>query len=134
MSDVYELYVPNVYVPEPTVMGEILQHLDLNGAVEHVPRMWSDMIIFDHHSRENLVEALLNIMVNNEQVEGSEFIQKFARIASDMYDRVRNQNENRKKKIKYAFSNTNSSVLMLIIFQHYWGLFGKNNDSGFEER
>lgn len=99
MEQVYNKYVPNIYVPEPSVMSEVIKHVDLNGAIEHVPRLWSDMIIFDHSSRQNLVEAILNVMINNEPEQGSEFTERFAYIAWDIHNRIRNQNDRRLKKI-----------------------------------
>lgn len=98
MTNVYDIFVPNIYVPEPSVMGELIKYVDLYGAIEHVPRIWSDMVIFDHNSRENLVNDLLDVMVTNEPDEGSELKERFAYIAWDMHSRIQTQNEKRLKK------------------------------------
>lgn len=100
MSDVYDILVPNIYVPEPSVMGEVIKYIDLNGSIHHIPRIWSDMIIFDHHSRENLVNSVLEAMVTNEPEEGSEMKEKFAYIAWDMHLRIRGLNMKRAKKLR----------------------------------
>ncbi|KAG8231248.1 hypothetical protein J437_LFUL005922 [Ladona fulva] len=61
----YNKLVPTVYIPEPVVMEEILKAIDLNGAIEYLPQMWSDIIIFDQTGRENLLTTLLDIMARN---------------------------------------------------------------------
>lgn len=96
MRDVYDKYVPHIYVPEPGVMGEILNIIDLSGLVEHVPRLWTDMTIFDHTNRENLLDLVLKIMVNNESPEHTS---QFGNIAWDIYNKIENQNENRTNKL-----------------------------------
>lgn len=99
MAEVYEKLVPNIYVPEPGVMAEVLKQVDLNGAVEYVPKLWSDMTIFDHTGRENLVEAILNIMVNNGSDTDSNLKERFSFIAWDIYTKIINQNEKKFNKI-----------------------------------
>lgn len=100
MTDVYDILVPNIYVPEPSVMGEVIKYIDLHGSIQHIPRIWSDMIIFDHHARENLVNSLLEVMVTNEPDEGSELKEKFAYIAWDMHLRIKVLNEKRVNKLR----------------------------------
>ncbi|CAH0552989.1 unnamed protein product [Brassicogethes aeneus] len=100
MRDIYEKYVPHIYVPEPGVMGEILKIVDINGAIEFIPKLWSDMTVFDHTNRENLLETVLDIMVNNE-IE-SELKENFSNIAWDIFNRIENQNENRTNKIMFT--------------------------------
>ncbi|XP_046385763.1 protein PTCD3 homolog, mitochondrial [Ischnura elegans] len=63
--EVYNKLVPNVYVPEPAVMEEVLKAVDLNGAYELLPQLWSDMIIFDHTSRDSLLTKMLDILARN---------------------------------------------------------------------
>ncbi|KAG5898592.1 hypothetical protein JTB14_016603 [Gonioctena quinquepunctata] len=102
MSQIYEVLVPNIYVPEPGVMNEILTQVDLNGAIEYIPKLWSDMIIFDHTSRENLIESITNIMVNNDPETGSALVERFSYIAWDIYSRIENQNEFRFNKLQFT--------------------------------
>ncbi|XP_017488818.1 PREDICTED: protein PTCD3 homolog, mitochondrial, partial [Rhagoletis zephyria] len=42
---IYDLLVPHVYIPEPGIMEEILKAIEIHGAVELMPRFWSDMVI-----------------------------------------------------------------------------------------
>lgn len=99
MLAVYEKLVPNIYVPEPGVMMEVLKQVDLNGAVEYVPKLWSDMTIFDHTGRENLIKSILKVMTNNGTDIESELREIFSCIAWDIYEKISKQNENRSNNI-----------------------------------
>lgn len=96
----YHLLVPNVYIPEPGIMADILEEVDLNGAVQYVSQLWSDMILFDHTDRENLLLALLHIMTNN-PAKDEEMTQEFARIAWEIWRKVEDQPEQRTNKLKW---------------------------------
>ncbi|KAJ8928157.1 hypothetical protein NQ314_019304 [Rhamnusium bicolor] len=100
ISEVYNKLVPNIYVPEPGVMNEVLNQVDLNGAIEYIPKLWSDMTIFDHTNRENLIDSILNIMVYNEPPTDPELRERFSYIGWDIYTKIENQNENRFNKLR----------------------------------
>lgn len=85
--ETYNMLVPNVYIPEPSVMEDILKCIDVNCAVGYLPQIWSHMIQFDHTGRENLLNLLLQIMVTNPP-ETPELVEKFTTIAWDMYKRL----------------------------------------------
>ncbi|KAJ8979588.1 hypothetical protein NQ317_019476 [Molorchus minor] len=102
MNEVYYKLVPNIYVPEPSVMTEVLKQVDLNGETEYIPKLWSDMTIFDHTSRENLIDTVLNIMINNEPPIESELTQKFADIGWNIYEKIDTQDENRFNKLSFT--------------------------------
>lgn len=82
----YHQLVPNVYTPEPSVMFDILQAVELSGALQHVPKIWSDMVLFEHTSRENLVEALLAVLASSQPEEPLQ--KQFVIIASDVRQRI----------------------------------------------
>ncbi|XP_058126412.1 small ribosomal subunit protein mS39 [Anopheles ziemanni] len=90
--ETYHLLVPNVYIPEPSVMEDILKSVEMNTAIEHVPLLWSHMVQFDHTGRENLVNLLLHIMVSNQPVADeprhADLVQRFANIGWDLYSRM----------------------------------------------
>ncbi|XP_030751903.1 protein PTCD3 homolog, mitochondrial [Sitophilus oryzae] len=95
MQEVYYKLVPNIYVPEPSIMEEVLNQVEINGAVEYIPKLWSDMIIFEHSNRENLVNRVLNLMVNAHTADETDLAEKFGTIAWDIYTSI-NDNEERK--------------------------------------
>lgn len=100
MENVYNVLVPNIYVPEPTVMTELLTQVDLNIALEYIPKLWSDIIIFDHSGRINIIEQVVDIMAQNEPDKGSPLHERFAYIAMDIHERVENQHEKKTNKLQ----------------------------------
>ncbi|XP_017001140.2 small ribosomal subunit protein mS39 [Drosophila takahashii] len=88
----YDLLVPNIYIPEPGIMEEILRAIEINGGVEHVPRIWSDMVVFDHTHRESLLLCVLRILVDNKPNLDSPTQQQLpeqgAKVALDMYEKI----------------------------------------------
>ncbi|KAK7874266.1 hypothetical protein R5R35_006301 [Gryllus longicercus] len=85
--DLYRKIVPHIYTPEPAVMEEVIKTIDMNGAMEYVPQIWSDMVVFDHVERENVVTTLLDSMARNKLPEESELISQFGNIAWDIWKR-----------------------------------------------
>lgn len=95
----YNKYVPNIYVPEPGVMAEILKSVEIHSGVRYLPKLWSDMIIFDHTDRENLLIFVLNIMMDNQDKNDTALAENFAKIAWDIWDKIEYQNPNRIQKL-----------------------------------
>lgn len=72
----------------------------MNGAIEHIPRLWSDMIVFNHSKREDLIDYTLAVMVDNPVPEGSELVEKFSKIGLDIYTSIEEQSEDRYNQVK----------------------------------
>lgn len=106
MNETYNLLVPNIYIPEPGVMEEILKSIDTNGELPYIPKIWSDMIIFEHTNRLNLLERILKIMIDNPPdvtiTNQMELNEKFKNIAWDTWNLIENQPENRTQKLSWT--------------------------------
>ncbi|XP_067012701.1 small ribosomal subunit protein mS39 [Anabrus simplex] len=98
----YNKLVPHIYIPEPSVMEEVVRAVDLNGAVEYFPRLWSDMVTFDHTDRENLVTGLLDCMVRNRPPAGSELETQFGKVAWDVWNKLEDVQEGRYRQIGWS--------------------------------
>ncbi|XP_062552452.1 small ribosomal subunit protein mS39 [Armigeres subalbatus] len=104
--ETYNLLVPNVYIPEPSVMEDILKSIEVNCASNYLPQIWSHMIQFDHTGRENLLDLILQIMVRNPP-QDSALNDSFTNIAWDMYKRLEDQlaaGNGRKQQIAFSGS------------------------------
>nr|XP_037281139.1 protein PTCD3 homolog, mitochondrial-like [Rhipicephalus microplus] len=83
--DMYNKYVPNIYTPEPSVVCDILEAVDLNDAIHYVPQLWTDIVLFNHHERTNVIKAMLAVMAKAKRPED---IQKqLSRITIDINER-----------------------------------------------
>ncbi|XP_052866653.1 protein PTCD3 homolog, mitochondrial [Anopheles cruzii] len=113
--ETYHLLVPNVYIPEPSVMEDILRSVEMSVAVEHVPLLWSHMVQFDHTWRENLVSLLLNIMVTNRpsatDPKHADLDERFATIAWDAWKRQEERLESPRRAATNNASGISGSML-----------------------
>lgn len=102
----YNTLVPNVYIPEPAVMDELLKAVEVSGAIEHIPLLWSHMVLFDHITREDLLTTLLRTMVENKPSaafpQQEHLPMKFADIAFDLWSKIQERNEMRSKPIVWT--------------------------------
>lgn len=108
MRETYDRLVPHVYTPEPGIMAEILKQVDVNGALELVPRLWSDMVQFDHVKREPLLHQVLRIMVDN-RPRGAEELpahagleRRFADIGWQVWEMIETQQEGRTNQLSWT--------------------------------
>lgn len=102
----YHYLVPNVYVPEPSVMEDILKSVETSGAIEYVPILWSNMVLFDHNTRENLLDLLTRIMIQNKPdpsiPQQEHLTENFGAIAYDILTKIEEKNEVRSKPILWT--------------------------------
>lgn len=118
----YDLLVPNIYIPEPGIMEEILKMVELNGAFELMPRLWSDMVIFDHINRESLLMRSLKIMITSKpdvSIKTHEQLpEQFAKVALDIYTKVE-ESESRQKKLSFT-GHMIGDILTLLVRGGNW--------------
>ncbi|XP_059613336.1 small ribosomal subunit protein mS39 [Phlebotomus argentipes] len=92
--DVYHTYVPSVYVPEPSVLESILKTVELNSATDQVPLLWAHIKLFEHTTRDNLINQLCRIIVNSGDEE-------LAKIAVEIWDVVEENMETKRHVFKW---------------------------------
>lgn len=94
-------------------MGTIIKNIEISGCIHFIPKIWSDMIIFDHTYREDLVTELLSVMVDN-PADTSELTEKFAAVAWDVYKTIDNQNTERTNKISFTGDLLGNIMIVLL--------------------
>ncbi|XP_018331049.1 protein PTCD3 homolog, mitochondrial [Agrilus planipennis] len=102
MSIVYSIIVPNIYIPEPSVVKEILDSVEATGSIEFLPKLWQDIVSFDYIRRNIIIETVPAIMANNEPPEGSELHEQFAIIARDIIQRLEALSQDERTKISLS--------------------------------
>lgn len=101
--ELYNDLVPHVYIPEPGVMEEVLKSVNIHESLEYLPQIWSDMIVFEHTSRERLLMIVLSAMTKHQPNEKNlQLTQQLATIAWDVWTRVQEQEENRRNKVTWT--------------------------------
>ncbi|XP_075165781.1 small ribosomal subunit protein mS39 [Haematobia irritans] len=103
--ETYDKLVPNVYIPEPGIMEEVLKMVEANAAYDLMPRLWSDMVIFDHINRESLLMRTLKIMLTNKpditKKSEEKLPEQFAKVALDIYNKVV-ESESKVRKLSFT--------------------------------
>lgn len=115
--ETYHTLVPNIYTPEPGIMTEILKQVDINGALELIPRLWSDIVIFEHSNRESILELVLKIMVENvpskDIATQANLGENFSSIAWQIFTKIEEQPENKTNALTWTATMI-SHILTLI--------------------
>ena len=77
-----------MYILTYVCIQEVIKAVDMNGAAEYFPKLWSDMIIFEHIERANNVAAILSGMVRSKPQPPNDLISRFAEIAWDAWEKL----------------------------------------------
>ncbi|XP_050672303.1 protein PTCD3 homolog, mitochondrial [Leptidea sinapis] len=83
-TQLLDTLIPNVYVPEPSVMEEIIKTLEVAGAGDRLAAVWSELIVYGHAKRLRLVENLLAALCNTYSYQDEETKEKMRAAAADM--------------------------------------------------
>lgn len=83
----YDKYVPNVYVPEPSVMMALLRAVELHDAHSYLPQLWTDIVRFEQYTRDNIIDLFLAIMAKNDS-DDEKLREQFVAIVDDLVARV----------------------------------------------
>jgi len=85
-----------MYILTYVCIQEVIKAVDMNGAAEYFPKLWSDMIIFEHIERANNVAAILSGMVRNKPQPSSDLTNRFAEIAWDAWEKLEGSEDEEK--------------------------------------
>lgn len=65
LMEFYDDLVPNVYIPEPSVTNAILKAVGNNMALDLLPKLWSDILLFEQAEVSGVLENILDIASQN---------------------------------------------------------------------
>ncbi|CAH0721551.1 unnamed protein product, partial [Brenthis ino] len=82
--ELLDMLVPNIYVPEPSVMEEIIKTLEVGGAGERLALAWSQLVVFGLAKRTRLLEQLLAALCSCYPGQDDEVKEKIRNVAADM--------------------------------------------------
>lgn len=121
--ETYNLLVPNVYTPEPTVMEDILKSIETTGAIEQIPLIWSHIVLFDQNTRENLLMLLTRIMIQNKPnpdfPQQAHLCEKFGSIAYGMFTKIEEKNESRSNPVVWTAKILGDVITLLCQVEEY---------------
>lgn len=79
IMEFYDKLTPNVWTPNNMGIRDLLQAIELHDGQEHLPRIWSDLILFEFTKREDILNSIFQLMAKENR---SELVERFADIAS----------------------------------------------------
>ncbi|XP_072941693.1 small ribosomal subunit protein mS39 [Epargyreus clarus] len=83
-TELLDSLVPNVYVPEPSVMEEIIKTLEVGGAGDRLAATWSQLVACGLASRPRLLERLLDACCHCYPHQDEEVKTKIREAAADI--------------------------------------------------
>ena len=91
----YDQLVPETYCLEPKLIDEIFSTINMNGAIQYLPKFWSDMIISGITKNSKINEILLSLMIEIQPMadirEHENLNEQFAEIAWTIYQDEMNE-------------------------------------------
>lgn len=120
----YEQLVPETYSLEPSVADDIFSTINMTGAIQHIPKFWSDMVISGISKRSQLNDTLLTLMATNQPLadvrDHEGLADQFAEIAWSIYQNAINDQfaASRKEELIPAARLSNIVILLLRADQH----------------
>lgn len=95
--------------------------METNAATHHLPRFWSDMIIFDHTLRENLLSMVLRIAATyypsfseGEVSDASKLGEQYSDISWKIWLIIENQDSERLIKVNWSGQMLGDLITVLI--------------------
>ncbi|CAH1403627.1 unnamed protein product [Nezara viridula] len=113
LSKVMEFYddlVPNVYVPEPSVTNAILKAVCNNMAWDLLPKLWSDILLFEQYEVSGVLENILDIASQNEDKNLMEGMSKIAWSAWEKIEGIKRERSN----FQWSASALGNIILILL--------------------
>lgn len=116
---VYEQLVPETYCLEPKMIDDIFSIINLNGAIQYLPRFWTDMVISGISRNAKINEVLLTLMIENKPVdeirEHDGLIEQFAEIAWTIYQEEMNQQFAKSQKEELIPAKRLAHIIVLLL-------------------
>ncbi|XP_064073297.1 small ribosomal subunit protein mS39 [Vanessa tameamea] len=99
-TQLLDMLIPNIYVPEPSVMEEILKALELQGAGARLAAAWRELLVFGHAGRARLVERLLRALSCCGREQDDEVKEQMQTVAADIlkYGELAEEREEREDR------------------------------------
>lgn len=110
VMEFYEDVVPGIYIPEPAVMNAILKAVDINLAWNLLPKLWSDIVLFDQAEVSGLLENMLSCSAKNTDELLHE---KMSKIAWDIWEQIEGSKKER-SLLQWTASMLGNIVLILL--------------------
>ncbi|XP_001605541.1 protein PTCD3 homolog, mitochondrial [Nasonia vitripennis] len=115
---VYNFLVPHIYIPEPAVMRDIIEMLELNEsekAIEILPQFLSQIVQFDMLDRHQIMKLTFKLMTRHcTPPLGSPLHQQYANMAWTLWTHIQEVNQKRMQRTMWPASIYGDVAVLLI--------------------
>lgn len=115
----YDQLVPETYSLEPSVADDIFSNINISGAIQYIPKFWTDMVISGISKRKQLNDSLLTLMITNQPVldvsEHKGLVDQFAEIAWNIYQDAVNDQFAKAYKEELIPATRLASIVILLL-------------------
>ncbi|CAH0391657.1 unnamed protein product [Bemisia tabaci] len=101
IMNLYETVVPRIYTPEQSVMIKIIRAVDMNGATEYLPQLWSDAKLFEFNRSEDVLTEFTGVIYKN-HTNVAPLNEQLGNIAAGLWHEIEIENPGRRKKIMWT--------------------------------
>lgn len=67
LLQVYQQVAPHLWTPSVNGLEELLKAIELQDGFQHLPLLYTDLLLFDYSRRTELLEKLLELMARRKQ-------------------------------------------------------------------
>lgn len=115
----YDQLVPETYSLEPSVVDDIFSTINITGAIQYIPKFWTDMVISGISRRSQINDTLLTLMTSNQPVddvkEHENLVEQFADIAWNIYQNEVNEQFARARKEELIPATRLANIIILLL-------------------
>lgn len=121
----YDQLVPETYSLEPKMIDDIFSTINLNGAIQYLPKFWTDMVISGISKNSKINEILLSLMVENPPMsdmrEHDGLVEQFAEIAWTIYQDEVNEQFVKAQREKVINASRLAQIILLLLRANRYG-------------
>lgn len=121
----YDQLVPEIYSLETRMIDDIFSTINLSGAIQHLPKFWTDMVISGISRMTKINEILLVLMVENQPLndlpEHDGLTEQFADIAWTIYQDEMNEQFVKVQREKVVNASGLAQIITLLLRANRFG-------------
>lgn len=115
----YDQLVPETYALEPSVADDIFSTINITGAIQYIPKFWTDMVISGISRRSQINDTLLTLMTTNQPVDGvkehEDLVDQYADIGWSIYQNEVNEQFARARKEELIPATRLANIILLLL-------------------
>lgn len=115
----YDQLVPETYSLEPSIVEDIFSTVNIIGAIQHIPKFWTDMTTCGLTNRSEMNDTLLRLMTQNQPIadinEHQGLSEQFADIAWSIYCNLISQHHSNARRDQLVPATQLANIIVLLV-------------------